>query len=493
MGLSRRAAIVASGRIATTASILVVNALLARAWSPELFGTFSAIWILGNTLVPFFLLGIPGALLYALPRRTANTGTLLTQTTTVLGLSALVLCAVLWIGAPAISQANHGLTAEYLRGFLLAFLPYVFCVVAGGHIESILVATGRPFWQAGISWLGAALLMGSAAAAYHMGWSVQQTLISLSAAAVLRLMVAYALLTWTGLSRPSGDGLGDFLRYAVTIGTSEGIGSVSRSVDRLVVLVLLDPSRLGIYHLGAIEVPVSLVLASLVTVMVPEVSRLMAAAQTEQVADLFRVAVVRLSWLILPLFFFLYVFAADVMALYLPPEYADSEDVFRCFLLMLPLRCAIYNPILVGSGRANWALLGALGDLLINASVSVVLVLWLRDSHPSWALLGPAMATVGATYVQVTVLLLAMAHLLQRSLWRLVPWGHLLRVSLFAVAAALVAYWMTTMILDSAGPRLLLGALLMAAGVWGIPALLAGDDRRELAAILHAIWRRESK
>ena len=114
MGLSRRAAIVASGRIATTASILVVNALLARAWSPELFGTFSAIWILGNTLVPFFLLGIPGALLYALPRQTTNTGTLLAQTTTVLGLSALVLCAVLWIGAPVISQANHGLTADYL-------------------------------------------------------------------------------------------------------------------------------------------------------------------------------------------------------------------------------------------------------------------------------------------------------------------------------------------------------------------------------------------
>ena len=135
---------------------------------------------------------------------------------------------------------------------------------------------------------------------------------------------------------------------------------------------------------------------------------------------------------------------------------------------------------------------GALGDLLLNASVSVLLVLWLRDAHPSWALLGPAMATVGATYVQVTVLLLAMAHLLQRSLWRLVPWGHLLRVSIFAVAAALVAFWMTMMILDSPGPRLLLGALLMAAGVWGIPALVAGGDRRELAAILRAIWRRES-
>ncbi len=492
MGLSRRAAIVASGRVATTGSILVVNALMARAWVPDLFGQFSTIWVLGNTLVPFFLMGIPGALLYTLPRRESpQRGALLVRSTVVLAASALVLCLVLWIASPLIALSVDGLTAAQLGDSLISFLPYVFCLVAGGHIEAALVASGRPMWQAVIAWLGAVVLIGSASGAYVFNWSVELTFAALSAAGLARLLIAYVALGRVGRARGPNVGMSDFLRYAITIGASEGVGSLSRSVDRLVVLLFLDPSRMGIYHLGAIEVPVSLVLASLVTVMVPEVSRLMAAGDIDQVADLFRTAVVRLSWLILPLFFYLFVFTDDVMRLYLPPAYGDSANVFRCFLLILPLRCAIYNPILVGSGRANWALFGSLADLVVNTMLSVGLVLWLREAHPSLAMLGPAVATVSATYLQVLVLLLAISHLLSRSVRHLLPWAHLLRVSAFAAATATGAYWVLSALIHGAGTRLLLGSVIMVCGAWGMPALLFREDRREITALLRAVVRPE--
>ncbi|MBT3345163.1 MAG: lipopolysaccharide biosynthesis protein [Gemmatimonadetes bacterium] len=494
MGLSRRAAVVASGRVATTASILIVNALLARAWAPGVFGHFSAIWVLGNTLVPFFLLGIPGALLYTLPRQDPDRRPrLLLQTSLVLALSGIVLCLAVWIGTPYIARHVEDLSVPLLRDQLLAFLPYVFCLVAGGHAEAALVAAGRHVWQAIVAWLGAAVVIGGASAAWALGWSVQETFLVLSAAGVARLLFAYVALLRVGMCA-GGDsaGLTGFLRYAVTIGVGEGVGSVSRSVDRLVVLLFLDPDRLGIYHLGAIEVPVSLILASLVTVMVPEVSRLMAAERHGQVADLFRMAVVRLSWLILPLFFFLFVFTDDVMRLYLPAAYADSAGVFRCFLLMLPLRCAVYNPILVGSGRAGWALAGSVGDLVLNGLMSVGLVLWLREAHPGWSMLGPAVATVVATHLQVAGLLLVIAHLVRRPFWQLVPWGHLVRVSVFALIAALLSHWVMQTLFDMTLVRVLAGGMLTALLAFLVPAWLFVDDRRQLREIIAALRQRES-
>ena len=98
MGLSRQVAIVAAGRVATASSIFVVNALLARAWSLPDFGRFSAVWILGNTLAPVFLLGVPTALLYAFPRRTpgGDRRLLVWQSTAVLCASASLLVGLLW-------------------------------------------------------------------------------------------------------------------------------------------------------------------------------------------------------------------------------------------------------------------------------------------------------------------------------------------------------------------------------------------------------------
>ena len=92
---------VACGRAAGTASIFAVNAVLARTWEPAEFGLFCAIWVLGNTLVPVFLLGLPTGLLYFLPRRAAAArGALVWQAALCLAGSATALVLGLVVGGP---------------------------------------------------------------------------------------------------------------------------------------------------------------------------------------------------------------------------------------------------------------------------------------------------------------------------------------------------------------------------------------------------------
>ena len=67
--LTRKIGVVAAGRAANTASLIAIYALVARAWTAEECGLFMAVWVVGNALIPVFLLGLPTSLLYFFPRR----------------------------------------------------------------------------------------------------------------------------------------------------------------------------------------------------------------------------------------------------------------------------------------------------------------------------------------------------------------------------------------------------------------------------------------
>lgn len=490
MGLSRQVAIVAAGRVAATSSIFVVNAVLARAWTLPEFGHFSAVWILGNTLVPVFLCGLPTALLYAFPRCATGPArlALLRQGTWLLTAAATVLVVLLWLAGDLVAQ---WLSLPAAMDLIVPFLPYLFSLVAAGHVEAALVASGRSVWQAWLALAGALGLVAVAVAASVYGWDPAHTFAALSVVGVFRGLLGWGLLAAGpgGLGLPGSAGLGALVSYAARIGLNDAVGSLSRAVDRMVVLTFLGAADLALYHVGAIEVPVSLMLAAVVTVLVPEVSRLSAAGDTEAVAALFCNAVGRLALFILPLFCFLFAHADVVIDVYLPASYARTDQVFRIFLLALPLRCAVYNPILVGTGRANWALLGAVGDLGLNLSLSVLLVLALLPAHTELALLGPAAATVVATWCQVGVLVALLARTLGRS-WRdVLPWGRLGRVVSAGTLAAVAS--MASLLLEDLAPiwRLALAAIVFMPVVAALLYSWHRPDWDELIATVTSLRR----
>jgi O-antigen/teichoic acid export membrane protein len=205
----------------------------------------------------------------------------------------------------------------------------------------------------------------------------------------------------------------------------------------------------------------------------------------DAVAALWKGAVGRLALITVPLFFFLFAFAGIIIGLYLPQTFARSELVFRVFLLALPLRCAVYNPLLVGIGKAKWALWGALGDLGLNLILSVVFVQWLLPrGGEDLAMLGPATATVLSTYLQVGFLLIVIGRHLRRSLWELLPWARLLRVSAVSAVAGIAALAAASAV-ATPSLKLAVGALVFAAALtclyWICP-----QDREEIRVVLRS-------
>jgi len=137
-GVTRRVFIVAVGRTASTASVFIVYAILARTWPGEQFGVFTAVWVLGNTLVPFFLLGLPTGLLYFFPRRDRRSRqALVLQAALCLAVSGLAAAVVLLsagtrLASIFVSEAGGGSGLTFDQ-YLVPFIPYVFSLVAGGY------------------------------------------------------------------------------------------------------------------------------------------------------------------------------------------------------------------------------------------------------------------------------------------------------------------------------------------------------------------------
>jgi O-antigen/teichoic acid export membrane protein len=267
------------------------------------------------------------------------------------------------------------------------------------------------------------------------------------------------------------------------------VGSLSRYVDRFVVLIVFGAgATFAGYTLGALEVPVSLLLAGVISVLVPEISRLFKVGALDEIHALWQRAVSRLALLVLPLAAFLFVFAEPLIG-WMYPQYDRSIWVFRLYLLVLPLRCAVYNPLLVGMGKARWALWGSLGDLVCNVSLSLALVAYLRVSMPEWTFIGPAIATVFSTYIQVVFLLAAVGWHLRWSLSRLLPWAYLLRIGLTAGGVAVASRWVTTGFADEM-QQLLLGGLCFT-GLLSVLLWSNRQDRQEVQQVFRSLLRLE--
>jgi O-antigen/teichoic acid export membrane protein len=496
-GLTRKVGIVAVGRTASTFSIFAVNAILVRAWTGDEMGVFRALWVLCNTLVPIFLLGLPTSLLYFFPRlhRSAKGGLVLQAFACLLVSGLGLVCLLYWGGTPL----SHWLGGDAqpddfkLQFFLLPFLPYIFTLVAGGFIEAALVAAEKPHLQAWLA-LGTAIgLVGAALVGAKLGAGVGEVMLAFSCVGGVRLLLGIWLVgRAVEISSPGrwwrGDDLREFLTYARPIGIGDAVGSLSRYVDRFVVFVFFSAGEtFALYDLGAIEIPVSLLLAAVVTVLVPEVSRLYKEGDLLAIGDLWKGAVGRLSLVVLPLFCFLFSFAEPVLDLYITEKYAGARWVLRIFLLALPLRCAVYNPLLVGMGKAKWALWGSLADLVLNLSLSVLLVKLLLSQQAEYAFLGPAVAAVVATYAQVFLLMGLIAWHLNWKLSQLLPWGRLLRVGSFSCGAALVGLWVATLG-EVALVRLVLGGGAFSLTLGGL-LWISPEERGELVQVFRALAR----
>jgi O-antigen/teichoic acid export membrane protein len=377
----------------------------------------------------------------------------MTNAMLILVFSGMVMSVIVAAGSSLISGllGNPELTLP-----LRAFSIYALFTISTLWAEPLYISTNRHVVVLMVSVGSTVGLFVSVIPLAVAGQSLTPIFTAIAGFSAVRFLILAGMLTkekFSGSRSPSPALARKQVGYSVPVSGSEMVASVSKSVDKVIVSRAFNPSVYAVYANGAMEVPVSsLIVGAISAVVWPELSRMHREEKSEEILSVWHNTTDKTAFFILPVFFFFLFFAPDVMVVLFSDTYIASASPFRVHLLVLPLRIAQYAVLLLSMGATRAVLYGSLGDLLVKLVLSLLLVRPL-------GYLGPAVAVVLSTWLEVAYYLVIGKRLLSVGVNRILPWGRLARTLVIAGAACGCGYPVRLAPLDPM-VRILLGAAI---------------------------------
>ncbi len=435
---SRRVGTVGAGRLFYVASLTLFHVVLARTMGPVVYGGFQRVWLFSGLFL-LFLFGIPESLYYFLPRSPDKEVKI-----TVLNAAfvscffACLLFFIIWISSPFLARHYNDPSLVFN---LRLFSIYGAMLVLSVFIDPVFITYHRARYHAIINIIHGIFLLLLAGYYYQSHIPLLKVFYFLIICGVLRLFLTAFFVRMVPF--PDGSVRGRLIRpdimrkiilYAIPIGFTAGLEVIARWLDKIVVSVFFDRATLAVYTVGAMEIPaVGVFLSSVTSVLLPYLNRLDHEGNVEGFIVLWRNVIQRTASIIWPVFIWLFLFAGPLIELVFSSEYLRSVAPFRIYLLMLPLRVAVFSAVVYSIGKPSMVLLASALALGLNLILSIGLALVIGYAGPAWA-------TTVSTYFHVLFLAVIIRQCLHTGFSRLFPLGELLRIAASSITAGIISY-----------------------------------------------------
>ncbi|AXA35122.1 Lipopolysaccharide biosynthesis protein WzxC [Candidatus Sumerlaea chitinivorans] len=485
--LTRRVGVVALMRAVPPATALVTNMILARTLSKEINGEIQKVLIIVQVASLVGAFGLQTSLYYFLPRlRPEEKRSFVLQSFALVMAIGMALAIAIythadkvatWLQQPALSDALE-VGAITVFAALLGMLadPLFIAERRAGLGLAVAVGAGalQVVWLAVASWTPAAQALGLASAS--RGQQIRMIVWAFAIAHGLRWLAALAfafVCLPKGRLFPAGLSLlAQQIAYILPVGLTSALDTISSWLDRTLIARFYSSADLAVYTYGAIEIPfIAVVTGAVAPVLLPHFSGLLAQNQRDEVLAVWHRAVRKGGLILFGLFFFFLWLAEDFLVVLYSERYRESSLYFRIYLTLLPLRIVAFMPMLFALGRTRWVLTGALGEIVINLGLSLLLML-----RTPLGMAGPAIGTVLATILQMLFYLEG----IRRGL--LVGWRNVLPWQALAMDFLRAAGWLLPLaLLPASGfPSLIaltLGGFVYATYLWvvALPILRAEE------------------
>jgi O-antigen/teichoic acid export membrane protein len=428
-----KVAILSSGVTLSTVIGLISTAILARLFSKNDLGTYRQTLLAYSCAAPLVTLGFQQALFYFLPNEKERSRGVLVENLVLLGAGGLLLTLFLSTGGNSLlARRFHNPNLAYL---LLLFAPYPLLAQMSLGINGCLMAREKTE-QLALFTIGSRFFMLLAMAAPCLLWPSPST-------AVLGMLCGMAVSTSVSLAlmfracdtgdwRPTRPGLWRQAVFALPLGLAGLAGSLGDRVAQVLVSALCSPTDFAVYSVGAMEIPlIGTITGSIAAVVMVDYVKLYGEKRMPEIMGLIHRVMFKSGLVLMPAMVFLFCLAPDLMSLMFGREYKQSGQVFRIFLLLLPMRTLSFGAVLQATGNSRHILFQELLCLLLSAS-------------GGWCgihLLGPiggAIATVGASYLSVSVYYgFVLSRTLACPVRHLLPWSKIGSLVIFSSVGAL--------------------------------------------------------
>lgn len=421
-------------KVVTLSINLLSVMLLSRYRSLTEYGTYSAILMVVNLALPFFLLGFPNALNYFYPR--AET---LDQRDRFLS-AYFISITFLAIVAGGILYLTGPLWAQYFDNpdmvsfaYLLAILPFTKAMTESRG--NLLVASGQAKKLVVITLLQNLALLLAVLATQWLGqsfafYTILFAVVEVGGALVVLREGNRLIERWH--AHPDKGLLSQVLRYSVPMGLAALVGILNLELDKLMIGYWFDTETLAIYANAGRELPVTIVASSFTAILLPAITRLVKYKRVDEGVSIWRSSV--------ELSFFIMMFAVSVLVVYAPQvisvlysdKYLEGVTIFRIYSCVLIWRTTYFGMILNVTGNSRLVMRYSILTLLFNVVLNITFFYLM-------GMIGPALATFVSMGIMVFVQLRKSAQLIHIRLGELFPWknlGVILGVNLLMSLAA---------------------------------------------------------
>ncbi len=402
---------------------LVISGVLSHMLSKPDYATYRQTFLVYNMLVPFLTLGLPASLLYFIPKNETRQRGLLNECLIVICVMSIAFSAFLLGGGAKLLAWQFHNPDLYKPLLWFSLMPIFALPVLCVH--PALVATDRVRWSAIFTvfsqFTRLVFVVGPVA------FIAATPLIAIRGQVVASLVIGVVGLVLMMRAVASGSsaitipGIRQQLYYSIPLGLGSFIGTINKGLDKVIVASLCGTTEFADFVNGAMEVPfIGIVTGSAAAVMVPDLTRMYEANQWQDAVGLFRRSALKSGQVLIPFSGWLFISAPWIMTTIYGPDFLGSANVFRIYLLLLPLRIVFFGPLFQAAGRSDLILIRTLITLVGNLVLTITLTRWLG---PVGAAIGTVISVALFAY---TYCLVTTARLYQAQVREMIPFKEIL-------------------------------------------------------------------
>jgi len=386
--------ILSSGNFLSSIASLLSLAVLARVFSVADYATYRQTILAYTFAAPLLMLGLPQALYYFVPLEKKRSRALLMENLFLLSIMGAVFSLFLLLGGAKLLAWRFNNPS--LQQSLLILAPYPLAMLPAMTLTACLMAHDR---VKEVAWFNifSRLLMVLLVIVAALIWKTPEGAVWGTVVGAVLVLIPSLLLMFR-VTRKTDNKINfrsmvSQVRFSVPLGIGSMVDRTAFGLDKIVVASMCTPELFAIYVNGAIELPLFRILTgSMTSVLVPEMAALCNAGKNRQALDLVGRGACKCALVLYPIMFALFGLAPEFMTFLFSSTYLDSALPFRLFLLLLPLRVMNYGSLFMAIGKSYLLMVRALGDLLFNLALTIVMV-------RIWGYLGAAIATIMMMYL----------------------------------------------------------------------------------------------
>jgi membrane protein len=423
---------------------IIVTKLLSVYFSLEDYGTYSQALLITTTATSISILGLTNATNYFY-NRTENTESKKEYLATIFTIQYVVgISIALFLIVFRSSIANY-FDNERLNNIMLivAFTPLLTNLIA--MYQNLFVSIGEAKKIAARNFVVSIIKLIAVIIACFVTKNIVTVLIILLTSDILQVIYFSLLFTryqWPiQFSATRRDLINEILKFSIPMAVYVMTNSLSRDIDKYVISAFSDTATLAIYSNAAKILPFDLLTTSLITVLVPIITRQINHGQKHEAHKLFKLYL-QIGYILTCTFVGGAVAVSKYLMLFLyDVKYLAGYSVFVIYLFVDMVRFANVTTILSGSGKTKTLMAISIVILILNACFNVIAFLL-------FGMIGPAVTTLVLTILMNGALLHFGAKEIESSIIQLFDIKEFLIVGTEILVFASCTHYLSNILFD---------------------------------------------